>query len=49
MVRNDNADSNLLIFACGWLWAQQPLTNDSITKMVQAGLGEDMIVTLIQQ
>jgi len=28
--------------------AQQPLTNDSIEKMVKAGLGDDVIVSMIQ-
>ena len=27
---------------------QQPLTNDSVLKMVQAGLGEDLIVTAVR-
>jgi len=28
--------------------AQQPLTNDSIVKLVKAGLGDDLIVSLVQ-
>lgn len=31
------------------LSAQQPLTNEAVIKMVQAGLGEDVIVGVIQQ
>ncbi len=34
---------------CAQLAAQQALTNDSIIKMVQAALGEDVIIRLIQQ
>ena len=28
---------------------QQPLTNDAVIKMVKGGLGEDLIVTVIER
>lgn len=29
-------------------WAQEPLTNDSVVKMVKAGLSEDVIVSMVK-
>ena len=38
-----------LFFAFAFLaGAQEPLTNDSIIKMVKGGLGEDLILTMIR-
>ena len=37
----------LLLIVCLCLPAQAPLTNDSIVKLVKAGLGEDVILGLV--
>src|ERR1035437_993860 len=34
-------------FLCLTLFAQDTITNDAVTKMVKAGIGEDMIVSMI--
>ena len=38
----------LCLVLCGVCYAQQELNNESIDKMVKAGLGEDVIVSMIQ-
>ena len=37
----------LTLATCSFLAAQQPMTNDSVTKLVKAGLSDDIIVTTI--
>lgn len=40
------------VFFCFWLSvlnAQQPLTNDTLVKLTQAGIGEDVIVGMVNQ
>lgn len=38
-----------VLFSCAvFAWAQEALTNESVVKMVKAGLGEDLIVSMIQ-
>jgi len=37
----------LLLAACSFLAAQQVMTNDSVIKLVKAGLSDDLIVTTI--
>ncbi|HEX5236272.1 MAG TPA: hypothetical protein VFW25_13180 [Silvibacterium sp.] len=41
--------SLLCLAFCGACFAQQALTNDSVLKMVKAGLSEDVIVSTIQR
>lgn len=37
----------MLVFSASLLEAQEPLTNESIVKLVKAGLSEDMIVSMV--
>jgi hypothetical protein len=39
----------LTLFAFGILWAQDVLTNESVIKLVQSGMSEDLILNVIRQ
>lgn len=38
----------LLVLTCGMAVAQSALTNDSISKMIKAGLGDDTVIAMIK-
>jgi len=47
MMRNVRSACWIVLFVIAIAHAQEPLTNESIVKLVKAGLSEDMIVSMV--